>query len=196
MNKIVIRTLQICGIFLLAISVYAGFTGRNVSHALVGNLLMDPTGFHSPRHNEFSRTVQLGDRITMRYTGFRKSRDASRTEQWTESTEFVVGSGQLLPVLEQEILGMKQGKIKRVEIPASEAYGPEIDGLILDMPRSVLPSDIEPEPGMVIRLRDRTGNLTPVTILKVGTDSLKVDLNHPLAGQDLVYLLEVTDIAS
>jgi peptidylprolyl isomerase len=90
---------------------------------------------------------------------------------------------------------MSVGDKKTVHIPAEEAYGQKDDARVVEFPRANFPPDLEPEVGMQLNMTNGGGQVIPVTIVDVNDDSVTLDANHPLAGQDLIFDIELVDIA-
>jgi len=106
-----------------------------------------------------------------------------------EPYEFTLGQGQAISGFEQAVIGMKAGETKTVSVPVDEAYGPRRDDLIVEIGRDKLSPDIIPEVGMVLQ-----GSEGAVTIIEVSETIITVDANHPLAGQDLTFDIELIEI--
>ncbi len=93
------------------------------------------------------------------------------------------------------ITGMQVGEKKTVHIPVAEAYGPSDENLVFEFNRSDLPKDIPFEVGMQLNMHaDGEGQVVPVTVTSVSEDKISVDANHPLAGQDLVFEIELVSV--
>jgi peptidylprolyl isomerase len=105
-----------------------------------------------------------------------------------------VGGGQIIPGFEKAVEGMELGEQKKVTISAESAYGERDENLIRDFPRTSLPENFEPEKGMIIGLQDQSGREIPGTITNITENSITIDLNHPLAGKDLNFNIEVVGI--
>lgn len=138
--------------------------------------------------------VKKGDRVEVQYTG--KFEDGTIFDQSKEGEplEFTVGGGQIIPGFDKAVEGMKLNEEKEVTIKAEDAYGKRDETLKREFPRSSLPETLKPEKGMVIQLQDQTGRPTPVTIVGISDTSITVDLNHPLAGKDLIFNVKVVGI--
>jgi peptidylprolyl isomerase len=108
--------------------------------------------------------------------------------------EFVLGSGQVIRGLENVVEGMAVGEKKTVTILADEAYGERNEKLIVSVPSSELPEDLQPSVGMQLQSRTPDGQTVKLVVTEVKEDSITVDANHPLAGQALQYDIELVDI--
>lgn len=140
------------------------------------------------------KEVQKGDKVQVHYTGKLPSGELFDTSEGRDPLEFTAGSGQVIPGFDNAVIGMKEGEKKNVQIPVAEAYGEKSDEMIMDFPRSNFPEDITPEEGMELHLNDDQGNVMPVIVTSVGDEFVTLDANHPLAGHDLIFDLEVVKI--
>jgi FKBP-type peptidyl-prolyl cis-trans isomerase 2 len=94
------------------------------------------------------------------------------------------------------LLGMRVGDKKTVQIPVRDAYGPVDPDMVMEFPLNRLPPDMKPEIGMQLTLSNESGQSFPVMISEIKEDSVLLDGNHPLAGEDLVFDLELVNIAA
>ena len=111
--------------------------------------------------------------------------------------ELKVGEGALFEAIEAAIVGMAPGEQRSVTIPAEEAFGPYDEEAVFTIERSSLPADITPEVGDHLTLYDEENEEDEgleVTILEMTADMIKLDANHPLAGEDLQYTVELVEI--
>ena len=107
----------------------------------------------------------------------------------------MVGSGQIIPGLDNALPGMTEGERKSVEIESGEAYGPVNPEMQQSIPREGIPADIQLEPGTQLQMQTPDGQAMPVTVVSVDEASVTLDANHPLAGKDLQFDIEVVKIA-
>ncbi len=135
-----------------------------------------------------------GDTVQVNYTGKLAEGTVFDTSIGREPLEFTLGAGQVIPGFEKAVLGMKVGEKKTVTIPADEAYGPRRDEQIVELPREKLPSDLTPEVGQQLVTRQSDGTEIVVTITSVSDDAVTIDANHPLAGKDLTFEIELVKI--
>ncbi len=109
-----------------------------------------------------------------------------------EPLQYLEGAGNIIPGLERELAQMKTGDKKKVKVPAKDAYGEKRDDMTIDVPRAQLPADMEIKVGD--RFRGGADAHAPMfTVIAVEGDKVKLDGNHPLAGQDLHFDVEVTE---
>ncbi len=109
-----------------------------------------------------------------------------------EPMTVLVGSQEIIPALEEKMMGMGEGERRDITLTAEEAYGPRADELIQSVPRHLF-GDLELKEGMLLEASTPEGPIR-MTVLKVGEDEVVVDMNHPLAGKDLVFEIEVLNV--
>lgn len=136
-----------------------------------------------------------GDTVKVHYTGKLNDGSVFDSSENREPLEFQLGSGQLIPGFEKAVNGMTVGDSTTVTIPANEAYGDVNEELILSVEKDRLPADIQPEVGMQLQVQQPDGQPVPVVISDVTDGIVKLDANHPLAGKDLTFHIEVVEIA-
>jgi FKBP-type peptidyl-prolyl cis-trans isomerase 2 len=107
--------------------------------------------------------------------------------------EFTIGSNSVIPGFESAVVGLTVGESTRVVIGPEDAYGPRLDGKVVVVERSRLPNEPEPEPGMVLQAQGPEGTIL-LTITDVADDQVTLDGNHPLAGQQLTFEIELAEI--
>lgn len=138
--------------------------------------------------------VEKGKTVRMHYKGMLDDGTVFDTSEGKEPLEFVYGEGSIIPALEEQLEGMEEGEKKQVTVKAEDAYG-EIDpSAIQQVPRSQLPENIEPEVGMQLLAQTETASI-PVTIVDVDENTVTIDFNHPLAGKDLVFDVEIVSVS-
>tara|TARA_B100000401_G_scaffold413794_1_gene334223 strand:- start:1055 stop:1480 length:426 start_codon:yes stop_codon:yes gene_type:complete len=138
--------------------------------------------------------VEQNKNVSVHYTGKLKDGSVFDSSVDREPLNFTVGEGKLIPGFEQGIVGMGVNEKKLIEIPFNEAYGEVKEELIQEVSKSNLPSDLTPEVGMQLQSNGQDGSTILVTIVKVEEDKIVVDANHPLAGKDLLFDIEVVEI--
>lgn len=139
--------------------------------------------------------VKNGDTVKVHYTGKLKTGevfDSSRDRD--EPLEFKLGEGQIIPGFEAAVNGMTPGDSTSISIPAEEAYGPPRDELIQEVPRSQFPDDVDIKEGMQFQIGQEDTHPMLVTATKVADDTVTLDANHPLAGKDLEFDIELVEI--
>jgi FKBP-type peptidyl-prolyl cis-trans isomerase 2 len=138
--------------------------------------------------------AETGDTVKVHYTGKLTDGTVFDTSVGSEPLEFTLGQGKVIAGFEQVVVGMQVGESKTVTIPADQAYGQRRDDMIFEVGRDELPADIDPEVGMQLQMNQGDGGITIVTITDVSETTVKIDANHPLAGQDLKFDIELVEI--
>ena len=141
-----------------------------------------------------NQAAKAGDTVQVHYTG--KLDDGSVFDSFAgrDPLEFTVGAGQVIPGFEQAVEGMAVGLTKTVTIPSAEAYGERVAEAVLQVPREQLPPDLEPEVGQQLVMQSRDGRQIPIVVVEVTEDSITIDANHPLAGRDLTFEIELVSV--
>ncbi|MDX1653018.1 MAG: peptidylprolyl isomerase [Brumimicrobium sp.] len=140
--------------------------------------------------------VKENDRVKVHYTGKLANGEVFDSSLEREPMEFQVGKGQLIPGFENGVINMKVNEKKTLVIPSSEAYGEPRKELIQEVPMDRLPKEIKPEVGMGLVSTTPDGNEIQLVVKEVKDEAIVVDGNHPLAGQDLTFEVEVLEIKS
>ncbi|MEC7963440.1 MAG: peptidylprolyl isomerase [Pseudomonadota bacterium] len=139
--------------------------------------------------------VKTGDTVGIHYTGTLKDGSVFDSSEGRDPLTFEVGSGQIIPGLDKALPGMAVGDKKTVEVPAMEAYGPIQPGARQSLPRADFPADIPAEIGLQLQMQTPDGQVLPVTIVDLTDDEITLDANHPLAGKDLTFAIELVSIS-
>ena len=134
--------------------------------------------------------ISKGDRVRVHYTGRLKDGTEFDSSRKREPLEFVVGSSQIIPGFSAAVEGREPGETITVTIPAKEAYGESDPDNIFVVPRAQVPDHIPLEPGTPLQLSNGKEQID-VTITDVGPDEVTLDANHPLAGKDLIFDIEI-----
>lgn len=138
--------------------------------------------------------VKNGDTVRVHYHGRLTDGTTFDSSEGREPLEFSVGSGQVIKGFDDALVDMTIGEKKTVNIPVDQAYGPHNDDMMMEYPLSEFPPDMHPAVGMELHMSDNQGNVFPVVIAEVLENSVVLDANHPLAGQDLVFEIELVSI--
>lgn len=113
-----------------------------------------------------------------------------------EPMEFTLGQGQVIPGFEEAVIGMSPGESITVEVPMERAYGPYRPELVMDVPRGNIPADLDPEVGQILQVRLTSGQVMLVVVTKVTDETVTLDANHPLAGKNLKFDIELLEIVA
>lgn len=141
-----------------------------------------------------ARIIQENDSIKVHYTGKLSNGTVFDSSLEREPLEFTLGQGTLIPGFEKGVLGMSVGDKKEVEIPYVEGYGARHEELIQEIPKGNLPKEITPEIGMGLMIGAPDGTERQIIVVEVKDQDILVDGNHPLAGNDLVFEIEILEI--
>ncbi len=139
-------------------------------------------------------TAQQGDTVRIHYTGTLTDGTVFDSSQGRDPLEFEVGAGMIIPGLEAAIPGMTVGDTKTVNVPADQAYGPVNDQARQAVPRTEIPADIPLDVGTQLQMQTPDGQVVPVTVASLTEAEVTLDANHPLAGKDLTFAIEIVDI--
>lgn len=137
--------------------------------------------------------ASTGDTVQVHYTGKLDDGSVFDSSRGREPLEFTVGAGQVIAGFDGAVAGMAPGDEKTVKIPAEEAYGSPREELRFTVPRGQFPDDIEPRIGQQLQM-SQNGEVAIVTVAAVSDDGVTLDANHPLAGRDLTFELELVGI--
>ena len=136
-----------------------------------------------------------GDTVKVHYTGTLDDGTEFDSSRGRDPLEFTVGGGQMIPGFDAGVDGMSVGESKKVKIPSDQAYGPRHDEMVISVPRDEFPPDASPAVGDQFQMRHETGQVIVVTVADVSDANVTLDANHPLAGEDLNFDIELVEIA-
>ncbi|SHM89940.1 peptidylprolyl isomerase [Chitinophaga jiangningensis] len=140
------------------------------------------------------QAVKNGDTIRVHYHGRLTNGTTFDSSEGRAPLEFKVGSGMVIKGFDNGVLDMKVGDKKTIEIPVDQAYGQKSPEFIIDFPKANIPADLNPEVGMQLQMSGPEGQVIPVRVVAVAADTITLDGNHPLAGEDLIFDLELVEI--
>ena len=138
--------------------------------------------------------VKNGDKVRVHYHGKLTDGSTFDSSEGRDPLEFEVGSGSVIVGFDIGVTGMQVGEKKTVSIPVEDAYGPKQDDMIMEFSRDRFPEDMVPEIGMQLNMSNGAGQNFPVVIREVEETTVLLDANHPLAGEELVFDLELIEI--
>jgi peptidylprolyl isomerase len=136
--------------------------------------------------------IQNGSTVDVHYTGRLTDGEVFDSSEGKEPLSFTVGTGQIIPGFENAIIGKTTGDKVTVNIPATEAYGEIREDLIVKVPNSQLPGAVEV--GMSLQAQAENGMPVNVTVKEVNEDHAVIDGNHPFAGKELIFDIEVVSV--
>ena len=133
-----------------------------------------------------------GDTVRVHYRGTLDDGTEFDSSTGRDPLEFTIGSGQVIPGFDAAVDGMSVGESVTVTIPAEEAYGPRQNEAVQQVPRDMF--DDEPQAGWMVELTAPEGQRLAALIAEVGTDTVTLDFNHPMAGKDLTFEIELVEV--
>ena len=139
--------------------------------------------------------AKAGDTVAIHYTGTLADGSQFDSSEGRDPLRFTLGSGQIIAGLDAAITGMSQGEKKSVTIAAAEAYGDHRPEAVQAVPRAQIPAEIPLEVGGGLQVQTPDGQTIPVTVTLVTDEEVTLDANHPLAGKDLTFAVELVEIA-
>ncbi|MGA0555106.1 FKBP-type peptidyl-prolyl cis-trans isomerase [Larkinella sp. VNQ87] len=141
--------------------------------------------------------AKAGDTVQVHYTGRKNDGTVFDSSSGRSPLQFQVGSGMVIRGFDEGVKGMEIGEAKTVRIPVEDAYGPSSQDMIFEFDRSLIPDDIELEIGMTLNMhQDGNPQAIPVIVRNVTATSVTLDANHPLAGEELIFDIELVGINS
>jgi peptidylprolyl isomerase len=138
--------------------------------------------------------VKEGDVVKVHYTGKLVNGEQFDSSAGREPLEFTVGAGQMIKGFDAAMPGMNVGEKKTINITPEEGYGEKSEDAIIEFPKENVPADMKLEPGMPLTLSNQQGQPVPVIVVEVKDDVIILDANHFLAGQELVFDIELVEI--
>jgi len=138
--------------------------------------------------------AKSGDVVSIHYTGTLDDGTQFDSSAGRDPLQFTLGAGQVIAGFDDAVEGMAVGESKTVNIPAEQAYGPRNEQMVQEVPRTVLPENLEPKEGMALQARNPQGQPVNLVVTAVSDETITVDGNHPLAGKALNFDIELVGI--
>jgi len=138
--------------------------------------------------------AKKGDRVSIHYTGKLTDGTQFDSSAGREPLQFTLGSGEVIPGFDEAVTGMQVGESRNITIPADKAYGPRNEQLVMDVPMSQVPPDLNPEVGQQLQMGGPNGEVVIVKVVGVTDAAITLDANPPLAGEDLCFDIELVAI--
>jgi len=140
--------------------------------------------------------AKAGDTVRVHYEGQLSDGTIFDSSLEREPIEFILGQDTVIPGFEQAVIGMEVGESKDVSIPPEDGFGEYSKDLVVNIEKSILPPDINPELGMQLEVSSEEEEETPrvFTIADIAEDSITLDGNHPLAGAEIAFKIELLEI--
>ncbi len=140
-------------------------------------------------------TAKAGDTVRVQYTGRLDDGSVFDSSPESDTLQFTIGKGEVLHGVEQAVIGMHPRESKTVLVPAEEAYGPHRDEMTTQVQRSQFPTSVELKVGQRLQIKQKNGQSIAVSVLGLSDSTVTLDANHPLAGKDLTFDLQLVEIA-
>ena len=141
-------------------------------------------------------TAKQGDTVHIHYSGSLVDGTVFDSSAGRDPLSFTIGSGQVIPGFEEAVIGMAIDEKKNVTIPVDKAYGPRNEELIMTVPKEQVPPDLNPEVGQKLQMQGPNNTPVVVEVAEVAEEHIKLDANPPLAGKDLIFDIELVEIAA
>lgn len=138
--------------------------------------------------------AKSGDHVRVHFTGRLDDGTVFATSAMSDPLEFTLGNSEVLPQIEDAVDGMESGETKTVYIPSDEAFGPRREDLIQEIPKESLPVGMDVEVGQQLWIDQPNDEPLLVSVADVLEESIILDANHPLAGEDLTFDLELINV--
>ncbi len=138
--------------------------------------------------------AKTGDTVKVHYTGKLDDGTIFDTSADREPLEFTIGEKQLIPDFEQAVAGMEPGESKSIQIASENAYGPHHEEMVMVIERKDVPEGLNPQVDQRLQVQQQNGQSFVVTVTAVSEESVTLDGNHPLAGKDLSFDIQLTEI--
>jgi FKBP-type peptidyl-prolyl cis-trans isomerase 2 len=139
--------------------------------------------------------VEKGNRVTVKYVGKLSDGTIFDSTEEKEPFEFTVGSDEVIQGFDSGILGMSVGESKTIHIPVEQAYGQHSEDLVFAIDREDVDTEGELQIGDVLELPMKDGNSLYANIIEISDEEITIDANHELAGEDLIFEVELLSIA-
>ena len=141
-------------------------------------------------------SIKIGDKVTIHFTAKLGNGKVAETTRGKKTKNYEVGSGSLLPGLEEALIGLKKGDRKKVKVPPEKGFGKRRKDLIEEVPKSIFKKGTKLSKGMLVELGSQDGSRSLASIRSVKKNSLLVDLNHPYAGQTFSFDVEIVSVSA
>lgn len=139
--------------------------------------------------------AKTGDTVKVHYTGKLDDDTIFDTSVERDPLQFTIGEGRLIPDFEKAVVGMNPGESKTIQIPADKAYGPHHEEMVMVVGRNEFPKDLEPKIDQRLQVQNSSGQVFAVTVTAISEANVTLDANHPLAGKDLTFNIQLAEIA-
>ncbi|MCP4329073.1 MAG: peptidylprolyl isomerase [Alphaproteobacteria bacterium] len=139
--------------------------------------------------------AKAGDTVKVHYAGSLADGTEFDSSNGREPLQFTIGAGQVIPGFDAAATGMAVGDKKTVEIPCADAYGEHDSNQVQEVDRAQIPAEIDISPGARLQASAPDGAQLVLTVVAADDDKVTLDANHPLAGKDLTFEIEMVAIS-
>ncbi|NWF62505.1 MAG: peptidylprolyl isomerase [Fischerella sp.] len=138
--------------------------------------------------------AKLGDTVKVHYTGKLDDGTVFDSSAERDPLQFSIGEGVVIPGFEEAVVGMAPGESKTATISADQAYGPYRPELVMVVEKQRIPTDVPVKVGQLLQISQNSGQVIPVVVTNVSDSQVTLDANHPLAGQELIFDIQLVEI--
>ena len=135
-----------------------------------------------------------GDTVNVHYTGKFDDGEVFDTSKERDPLKFTIGEGMVIPGFEKAVIGMSAGESKTIRIPNEEAYGSAREELKFAVEKTKFPENMEPQVGQFLEVHRDDGEIMAVMVAEISDQGVTLDANHPMAGKDLNFDIELVEI--
>jgi len=136
--------------------------------------------------------VKKEDEVKLHFSGKLKNGKVFATTEGKKSVEFEAGAGEILLGIDEEVIGMEKGEEKEITVPAEKGFGKRKEELIMETPKDMFEGK-KLQVGQRISVQTRKGRTMSAQVIKIGENRVTLDLNHPLAGKELIFKIKVVE---
>lgn len=136
--------------------------------------------------------VKKGDKVKLHLSGKVKNGKVFAATEGKQPVEFEAGAGEILPGIDEQVIGMEKGEEKEITVPAEKGFGKKKEELVMKVAKDVFEGK-KLEVGQKISVQTREGRTRSAQVIKIGEDRVTLDSNHPLAGKELIFKIKVVE---
>ena len=138
--------------------------------------------------------AKTGDTVKVHYTGKLEDGTVFDTTSQGGPLEFTIGEGRLIPDFEEAVIGMEPGESRSFQVASDKAYGPHREEMVMTIDRKEIPEGLDPQLNQKLQVQQANDQTFVVTVTGVSEESVTLDANHPLAGKDLIFDIQLAEI--
>ncbi|MBD3231638.1 peptidylprolyl isomerase [Candidatus Dependentiae bacterium] len=138
--------------------------------------------------------AKQGDKVKVHYTGKLDDDSIFDSSKDRQPLEFVIGEKKVIPGFEKAVIGMEPGESKTIKLNPDEAYGQYRQDMVMEVEKAKLPPNLDPKVGQFLEVKQDNGQVIIVQVTKVDEKNITIDANHPLAGKNLSFDIELIEI--